>query len=216
MAADTLRIVNILLGKHCYYSDSGFVRMRPEHSTRTVFLDSDAYRAFVEMHNAALKEGISLKVMSGLRRFDDQKRIWERKWKALGALPDSQKAARIIMYSSMPSTSRHHWGTDVDINSVDSIYFTRGRGLAEYRWLQANAARFGFFQVYTDKESSNRTGYQVEVWHWSYLPKAIRYLNLYNRLVGYGDISSFSGAHLARRMSVIEEYVNGVEQPRVL
>lgn len=37
-----------------------------------------------------------------------------------------------------------HWGTDVDINSVDPSYFTVEPGLSEYKWLVNNAAQFGF------------------------------------------------------------------------
>ena len=29
-------------------------------------------------------------------------------------------------YSAMPTASRHHWGTDVDINSVDPEDFETG------------------------------------------------------------------------------------------
>ncbi len=49
----------------------------------------------------------------------------------------------------MPQASRHHWGTDVDINSVEPEYFESGQGLKEYTWLQENAWKFGFCQPYT-------------------------------------------------------------------
>ena len=61
---------------------------------------------------------------------------------------DSLKAAKtILLYSSMPTTSRHHWGTDMDINSLENSYFASGQGLKEYTWLKKNAAKFGFCQV---------------------------------------------------------------------
>jgi len=44
----------------------------------------------------------------------------------------------------MPTASRHHWGTDVDINSVDPDYFMNGTGLKEYEWLKKNAYKYGF------------------------------------------------------------------------
>jgi D-alanyl-D-alanine carboxypeptidase len=55
----------------------------------------------------------------------------------------------IMNYSAMPQASRHHWGTDVDINSVEPEYFESGQGLKEYTWLQENAWKFGFCQPYT-------------------------------------------------------------------
>jgi zinc D-Ala-D-Ala carboxypeptidase len=54
-----------------------------------------------------------------------------------------------MQYSSMPGTSRHHWGTDVDLYALDDIYFTYGDGKIVYDWLLANAANYGFCQPYT-------------------------------------------------------------------
>ena len=57
----------------------------------------------------------------------------------------------------MPATSRHHWGTDMDINSVEDDYFKDGKGKKVYRWLVENASKYGFCQVYSDKKSSKRS-----------------------------------------------------------
>jgi len=63
----------------------------------------------------------------------------------------------------MPTASRHHWGTDVDINSVDPDYFLNGTGLQEYEWLKKNAYKYGFCQPYSPKDSVHRsTGYNLE------------------------------------------------------
>lgn len=68
-----------------------------------------------------------------------------------------------MLYSSMPTTSRHHWGTDMDINSVEPEYFESGQGLLEYNWLKANAHKFGFCQPYSPKDDGSRTqGYNLE------------------------------------------------------
>ena len=53
----------------------------------------------------------------------------------------------------MPSTSRHHWGTDIDLNSLNNSYFSSGKGLKEYDWLTTNANHYGFYQVYTDEKN---------------------------------------------------------------
>ncbi len=47
-------------------------------------------------------------------------------------------------YSAMPSASRHHWGTDLDINSVEDEYFQTEPGLSEHKWLVNNGFKFGF------------------------------------------------------------------------
>ncbi|MFM9004881.1 MAG: D-alanyl-D-alanine carboxypeptidase family protein [Flavobacteriales bacterium] len=43
-----------------------------------------------------------------------------------------------MKFSSMPGTSRHHWGTDIDLNSVEPSYFLSGKGLLIYQWLSAH------------------------------------------------------------------------------
>jgi LAS superfamily LD-carboxypeptidase LdcB len=117
----------------------------------------------------------------------------------------------ILTYSSMPSTSRHHWGTDIDINCVEGKYFESGKGLKEYNWLCENASKFGFCQVYTSKKNSNRTGYEMEKWHWSYLPVASKNLENFNKLIKYSDIKGFKGSNLAPKVKSIENYVNGID-----
>ena len=93
----------------------------------------------------------------------------------------------------MPTTSRHHWGTDIDLNSLSNSYFEQGKGKKEYEWLIENANKYGFYQVYTSKENG-RTGYNLEKWHWSYLPLASEYLKFYNANITYKDISGFKGS----------------------
>lgn len=109
----------------------------------------------------------------------------------------------------MPATSRHHWGTDIDLISLNNSYFDKGKGKKEYEWLKMNANNFGFYQVYTNKKNG-RTGYNLEKWHWSYLPLANEYLDYFNKYVTYDDIDGFMGAEISKRVNIIERYVNGV------
>ena len=80
------------------------------------------------MVEAAEKEGISFKIISGTRNYFEQKAIWERKWQKYTALEPIERAKKILEYSSMPSSSRHHWGTDIDLNSLNNSYFNNGKG----------------------------------------------------------------------------------------
>jgi LAS superfamily LD-carboxypeptidase LdcB len=109
----------------------------------------------------------------------------------------------------MPSSSRHHWGTDIDLNSLNNSYFNSGKGLSEYEWLITHANHFGFYQVYTEK-NKNRTGYNLEKWHWSYLPLASKYLDFYNKRVINDDINGFEGFQQAQKVKIIKDYVNGI------
>ena len=210
-AQDQIPLKDFLMGKFDYRASSDFARVEEEHSSKPVYLHGVAYKAFVEMFEAAKKDSIHLKIVSGTRNFSEQKAIWDRKWNNLKDLEASEKLISILEFSAMPGTSRHHWGTEVDLNNLENSYFEEGRGKAEYEWLLKHAARFGFYQVYTS-QNSGRTGYQEEKWHWSYLPLAAQYLEDYNLLVTYAQICNFHGSELASKHAIIANYVNGIPQ----
>lgn len=180
-------------------------------------LRKEALVAFVQMAEAAKKDGIELRILSATRNFDRQRAIWESKWTGTDRLmgqshvaTDSARARAILRYSSMPGTSRHHWGTDVDINSLAPEYFAHGQGLRELRWLEKYAARFGFCRPYAGKGTQRTSGYDDEPWHWSYLPLSGPLLQAYLRMVRYTDISGFKGAEQAPAVHIIEHFVAGV------
>ena len=205
-------LINHLLGKFDYTKDTSFTFVATEYCSKSMYLHKETYRKFKEMHAAAKKDGINLKIISGTRNFSEQKAIWERKWNVNIKTMDSIKAAKtILLFSSMPTTSRHHWGTDMDINSLENSYFESGQGLKEYNWLKKNASKYGFCQVYTDKKTTNRKGYEMEKWHWSYIPISSQYLKKYNELITYKNIKGFVGSNLASKLKSIEEYVNGID-----
>ena len=87
-----------------------------------------------------------------------------------------------------------------------------GEGVRVYGWLRAHAAAHGFHQTYDDK-SSGRTGYELERWHWSYLPLARPMLDAYNASVAVDDLTGFSGAAAAGELRVLRDFVNGVDLP---
>ncbi len=205
-------ILTHLLGKFDYTKDTFFVYVAPEHCSKPMYLQKETYRKFKEMHAAAKKDGINLKIISGTRNFNEQKAIWERKWNVNIKTMDSIKAAKtILLYSSMPTTSRHHWGTDMDINSLENSYFESGQGLKEYNWLKKNASKYGFCQVYSDKKTTNRKGYEMEKWHWSYIPISRLYLQKYNAWIDYSLIKGFIASELAPKLKAREDFVNGID-----
>jgi LAS superfamily LD-carboxypeptidase LdcB len=79
----------------------------------TIPLAKKAGKAFEKMRKAAKKEGVVLEIVSGYRSYDRQKAIWNRKYKAneTAGLSPEQNIKKIIEYSTLPGTSRHHWGT---------------------------------------------------------------------------------------------------------
>ena len=201
-----------LLGKFNPAKHSDFQLIESRHSSKIdIYLRKEAYDAFKRMHEAALKEGITLTILSATRNFDSQKEIWERKWKRpqYEGKTDIDRIVDILNFSRMPGTSRHHWGTDIDLNSLEPAFFTTGKGLIIYQWLCAHAADYGYFQTYTSKRDG-RSGYEEEAWHWSYLPLAGPMLKEYNRTITYADLFGFSGSKAAEKARVLEDFVNGI------
>ena len=126
---------------------------------------------------------------------------------------DSISAVKEIMkYSSMPSTSRHHWGTDIDLNSLENSYFEKGEGKKIFDWLVANAFKYGFHMTYDNQIETKRTGYKMEKWHWSYMPISKQFLIQFNEYVKCENISSFKGSKFAchPKVDVIKNFVNGI------
>ncbi len=201
---------DFLTGKNNYYTDTNFIEI-PAHMAyrKQMFLLKETYESYNKMYLAAKKEGIHLKVISASRTFVEQSWIWEDKWKTHKSKfeTDNALSSYIMQYSAMPGTSRHHWGTEVDLNSTSSSYFASGTGLKVYNWLAKNAATYGFCQSYNEKGTERDTGYNEEMWHWSYYSLANRFLEGYKKKVNYTHITGFSGDFTAKSLDVIDNYV---------
>ncbi|TPN83054.1 M15 family metallopeptidase [Aquimarina algicola] len=155
-------------------------------------LQKEAYTAFLKMKTAASKSGFKIKVVSSYRNYAHQNRIWERKYKKFTSegLSPINAIKKIIEYSTIPGTSRHHWGTDIDIVDGNA---PQPRGLLLEKnfegdgpfckfksWLDQHANSFGFYIVYTD--NIYRKGFKYEPWHYSYAPISIPMLKAYQKL----------------------------------
>lgn len=220
--APTLPSYQYLTGKFDPAKHPDFVKVAAKYTDGDPYvLHRDTYAAFERMHAAALAEGVKLVMVSATRNFQRQKQIWEAKWhgrrflegkdKADEVYPDPADRARAILrYSSMPGTSRHHWGTDIDLNALENSYFKAGIGKQVYNWLTANAATYGFCQPYTPKGEARPNGYEEERWHWSYLPLATKLTNYAVQALEDTDISGFDGAEAAPEIAVLENYVLGI------
>nr|WP_173427057.1 M15 family metallopeptidase [Kordia jejudonensis] len=155
-------------------------------------LRKEAYDAFVRMREAAAKDGISIHVVSSYRNYAHQNRIWERKYTRFTkqGLSPINAIKKIIEYSTIPGTSRHHWATDIDIIDKNASYsgdvlvpkkFHGDGPFCKLReWLENNANSFGFYIVYTDK--AGRKGFKYEPWHYSYAPISKPMLQEYKNL----------------------------------
>ncbi|MBT8183320.1 MAG: M15 family metallopeptidase [Eudoraea sp.] len=146
-------------------------------------LRKEAYEAFLAMKKAAQEDGINIKIVSSFRSFDRQRAIFERKYEKYTeeGLEPLEAIDKIIEYSTIPGTSRHHWGTDIDIidgnkkTSGDVLVpekFDKGGPFEAFKnWMDANSKKFDFYLVYTD--DPRRRGFKYEPWHYSYAPLSI-------------------------------------------
>ena len=214
--------VQYLMGHFEPSEDTVFTEIDIDFADRTgMYLRKDTYAAFQAMDSAARADGVQLQIRSATRNFDYQKSIWERKWtgetpvengeKLNVTTPDPvERALKILRYSSMPGSSRHHWGTDIDLNNFTNRFFEHGEGLKIYSWLEQHAATYGFRQPYTAKDSLRPEGYNEEKWHWSFYPVSDVLTEYASRKLKDSMITGFMGAETAQKIGVVQKYVLGI------
>ena len=151
-------------------------------------MQEEVYESYERLRQAAANEGIDIMVVSAYRSYNRQREIWNAKYKTLTllGLPAKDAIQEIITYSTLPGTSRHHWGTDIDIidnanpQSGDVLlaekFYGDGPSSALRSWMNQNAADYGFLEVYTDHP--NRKGFAHEPWHYTYHYLSKAYLEI--------------------------------------
>ena len=164
--------------------------------------DPDASRAFTALSRRAASEGFDLRPASAFRDYDRQARIVNEKWSGnrsvedeagcpivRASMSDTAWLGAILRYSALPGTSRHHWGTDLDIWDAAAVepdytlrlspdeYVADGVFSAMTQWMDeligADDAE-GFYKPY----AIDSGGVAPEAWHISYRPVASRYRRL--------------------------------------
>jgi LAS superfamily LD-carboxypeptidase LdcB len=158
----------------------------------SIKLEKNTYYAYKKMEKAAKKDGISLKIVSAHRGYERQKFIWNKKYKKFteeNLLEPTQAINEIIRFSTIPGTSRHHWGTEIDIideNYSDEInvlmsskFEKEGIFFKIKNWLNLNSEKFGFYITYDN--NPERKGFEHEPWHYSYAPISKKMLSIFKK-----------------------------------
>jgi zinc D-Ala-D-Ala carboxypeptidase len=221
--SQSITSIDYIMGKFDPSNHADFVMIPIKYADQEGrLLRKDAMESFQRMADEAAKSNIKLTIKSSTRNFEYQKGIWERKWDGTTTLEDNtkatllkmprQRALKILLYSSMPGTSRHHWGTDVDINNFTNNWFTKGEGKKLYDWMQKNAHKYGFCQVYSAKGSLRSSGYNEEKWHWSYMPIACEILEAAKTYMSNDLIKGFHGAETAIDIDMKMNYMFGISK----
>jgi LAS superfamily LD-carboxypeptidase LdcB len=208
-----------LLGKFDPSQNENFVLIPLQYTVggNEMYLRKETLDAFLAMQAAADKDETELKIASATRNFDYQKDLWNKKWDGetlvngqnlATSIPDGlERFKKILEYSAVPGISRHHWGTDIDINGATPEYFDSEKGEEVYTWLVKNAWGFGFCQPYSPKGTDRTTGYNEEKWHWSYLPLSRIFTQEYKNLITDADITGFDGDQYVAGQNLINNYV---------
>ncbi len=116
--------------------------------------------AVMELHQAALADGVRLTFASSYRSYAYQDGLFKRYAAAHG----EAEAAR---FSARPGTSQHQLGTAFDLAPIDDEFATTRAGA----WMAANAWRYGFSLSYPAGLEAV-TGYVWESWHYRYTGRA--------------------------------------------
>lgn len=215
----------ILLGRYSPAKESGFVKVPSDMALReNQYLRKEVVVALQNLNAQARKNGFRIYVVSAVRNYWQQKYIWQAKFdgkrKTGGVLlsvrqSPQEKVDVILNFSSMPGTSRHHWGTDFDLFfskegvSLNNSAFEKGEGSRFYNWLTAVAPKFGFCQPYKNSPTQRRKGYTrgylEEKWHWSYVPLSLPITQYAERHINKMEPKDFSGAEQGKK--IYQEYI---------
>jgi len=150
--------------------------------------------AFEKLCAEAKKRGFNPKIESGYRSFERQLLIWNEKvlgkrkildknGKPVSAvgLSEQELMKAILLWSALPGTSRHEWGTDIDVIDAAAVPEDYKAELTEeesfgvfgefHKWLSLqieSGNSFGFRRVFLRGIGN----VQPEPWHLSYSPIA--------------------------------------------
>ena len=181
-----------LFSAHCLGLDESHLIQLPDSPHR--LLPATAI-AFMAMQQAALADGIELALASSYRSYARQLLIWNEKFTGLRpvldadsrpldvtTLNDEARIHAILRWSALPGTSRHHWGTDMDIYAPDLLpsgqnlqlepweYSPSGYFAELTRWLDCHMREHGFCRPFAHDQG----GVAVEPWHLSHSSESLR------------------------------------------
>ncbi len=154
---------NTVLG-HFPYPEAPDSELLTISANRGIRMRKPAAQKFEEMVAAARSSGVILVPISGFRSVKDQEQLFF----GVGAQRNQTPAERAAL-SAPPGHSEHHTGYAVDVGdgAVPATNLqTKFDNTKAYRWLQANAPRFGFEMSFP---KDNAQGVSYEPWHWRFV-----------------------------------------------
>lgn len=158
---DNLTIVNKKFRLDPQYVPENIVNMDGQY---TVYgyaqLQSEAYDAFLKMREASEQEGLDLRISTGYRDYDFQKKLYT------GYLKDDSQE-EVDKLSARPGHSEHQLGVAADFSGGKNN-LEKFTGTPEQLWMEKNAHNFGFILRYPEGKE-DITGFSPESWHYRYV-----------------------------------------------
>ena len=122
-------------------------------------LTPDAAARWADLQDAALRDGVTLLLVSAFRSLAYQRQIFERKIAA------GEPLELILKVNTPPGYSEHHTGRAVDLTTPGCAPLSEEfESTAAFDWLVRNGHRFGFAMTYPRE---NPFGIDYEPWHWA-------------------------------------------------
>jgi D-alanyl-D-alanine carboxypeptidase len=128
---------------------------------RSHLLIPAATEAWRNLKAAALRDGVSLFIVSAFRSVERQTEIVRRK------LETGMPVEDIIAVCAPPGFSEHHTGRAVDLSTPGSrrVLEVEFDQTTAFTWLTEHATEYGYYLSYPVR---NQWGYQYEPWHWCF------------------------------------------------
>jgi zinc D-Ala-D-Ala carboxypeptidase len=124
-------------------------------------LTPEASAAWSSLRESALSAGVTLRIESAYRSVMYQAELVQQK------LDRGMSIDEALTINAPPGYSEHHTGRVVDISTPGAPTLeTEFEETDAFRWLEANAASFGFVMTLP---RGNRYGYRYEPWHWCFV-----------------------------------------------
>jgi len=132
-----------------------------------IYVKELIYKNLVKMIKNAKKKGIKLRVLSGYRSYEYQKKLYNNMLNKYG-----EKFVK--KFIAKAGHSEHQLGTVLDFNSLN----INKKSKIAFKWLSDNAWEYGFSLSYS--KNNILTDFEYEPWHYRYVgPEAAKIIKDY-------------------------------------
>ena len=142
------------------FQPNELVETEPDYYGRPQRLTQKTFNAWSKMKESAANDNVVFFLVSAFRDPQYQHDLIARK------IEKGILLQEILRVNAAPGFSEHHTGRAVDIGTQDcEVLEEVFEKTAAFKWLQENAAKFGFSMSYP---RDNTAGFAYEPWHWCF------------------------------------------------